>query len=115
MIIECDYSVYRKVLSARPSYIPFAHTFLRQFFWRFSVGLLVAFWRRTGSFLAAFLEKPSGDWYHVSSDILTTLKVNKIKVGSYLYNMKIKVGSYLYNMELLTPITPMFVRIALVT
>jgi len=26
-----------------------------------SVGLLAAFWRRAGGFLAAFLEKPSGD------------------------------------------------------
>jgi len=36
--------------SARPSYIPFAHTFLRQF----SGGFPAVCWRHSGSFLAAF-------------------------------------------------------------
>jgi len=32
-------------------------------------GLLAAFWRRAGGFLAAILEKPSGDWCHVTTQL----------------------------------------------
>jgi len=39
-------------------------------FWKLSVGLLAAFWRRAGGFLAAFIEeKPSGDLYHVTTQL----------------------------------------------
>jgi len=38
-----------------------------------SAGVLAAFWRRAGGFLAAFPEKPSGDWCHVTTQLSARL------------------------------------------
>jgi len=34
-----------------------------------SAGVLAAFWRRAGGFLAAFLEKPSCGWCYVTTQL----------------------------------------------